>query len=75
MGHPAHDIFCAALALPEAERLELASNLIKSVDGPAEPGWEDAWVEEVDQRDQVESEPGRSWAEVRSHVLGRLGWQ
>ena len=76
------DIFSAALALPEAERLKLASDLISSVDGPDEPGWENAWGEEVERRERREhgassagasaNEAGEPWSRVRGRVLQRL---
>jgi hypothetical protein len=72
MAQPARDIFSAALALSEAERLELASNLIASVDGPVDPDWEDAWVDEIDRRDQGQRASASSWPEVRGRVLERL---
>ena len=75
MGHPARDIFSAALDLPQADRLELASRLIASVDGPDEPEWETAWEEEVERRDRVEPggrEPAAPWSQVRARVLQRL---
>src|SRR5208282_1812503 len=36
------------LALPEADRLELASEIIASVDGPSDSDWEAAWLAELD---------------------------
>jgi len=78
MGNPARDIFSAALDLPQAERLELASRLIASVDGPDEPEWEQAWEDEVDRREHVAHagpaarEPGTPWSQVRGRVLERL---
>jgi len=73
MGYPARDIFSAALALPEAERLELASHLIASVDAPGEPDWEEAWVDEIDRRADDARVPGASWSDVRGRVIDRLG--
>jgi len=72
MGHPERDIFSAALQLPEAERLELASHLIASVEGPAEPDWEDAWIDEIGEREKSTRGPGAPWVEVRGRVLDRL---
>lgn len=78
MGHPARDIFSAALDLPQADRLELASRLIASVDGPDEPAWETAWEEEVERRDHAERgepggrEPPAPWSQVRGRVLQLL---
>ncbi len=36
------------LALPEDERLKLASEINASVDGPRDAGWEAAWLGELD---------------------------
>lgn len=73
MGQPARDIFSAALLLPEAERLELASHLIASVEGPAEPNWEEAWIDEIGEREQQSvRDHGSPWADVRNRVLDRL---
>ena len=36
-----------ALSLPEAERAELAHNLVASLDGPADPDVETAWDVEI----------------------------
>lgn len=71
MGQPARDIFSAALALPEAERLELASNLIASVEGPGDPDWEEAWIEEIEDRDHA-ARKSAPWSEVRGRMLDRL---
>jgi len=39
----ARRLLTAALALSEDERLELASEIIASVDGPPDSDWEQAW--------------------------------
>jgi putative addiction module component (TIGR02574 family) len=70
------DLFSAALSLPEGDRLELASRLIASVDGEADPQWDEAWLTELDRREQAVAEggdPGSSWTEVKARLLGRLG--
>jgi len=66
----------AASALPEDERLELASELIASVDGPPDGDWESAWVAELDRRVEAardKGEPASEWSEARARVLSRLG--
>jgi putative addiction module component (TIGR02574 family) len=66
----------AASALPEDERLELASELIASVDGPPDGDWESAWLGELDRRVEAardKGEPAPEWSEVRARVLSRLG--
>jgi hypothetical protein len=78
MALPARDIYSAALALPEAQRLELASHLIASVDGgppngPPDAGWEEAWVDEVDHRGLSAEAAGEPWSQVRARVRDRLG--
>lgn len=69
-----------ALDLTEDQRLELASELIASVDGPADEDWDSVWLEELDRRvaraearAQDDPERGDDWAVVKQRVLGRLG--
>jgi putative addiction module component (TIGR02574 family) len=64
------------LALPEDERLELASEIIASVDGPADADWEAAWLAELDRRVDAANERGEDgadWKDVRSRILKRIG--
>jgi putative addiction module component (TIGR02574 family) len=64
------------LALPEDERLELASEIIASVDGPQEGDWEAAWLAELDRRAgaaKARGETAADWADVRARILKRLG--
>jgi putative addiction module component (TIGR02574 family) len=64
-----------ALALPEQDRLAVASELIDSVEGPEDPEWAAAWSAELDRRVAVadrSGDRGRPWAEVRSELLERL---
>ena len=66
----------AASALPEDERLALASELIASVDGPADGDWESAWLAELDRRVEAareKGEPAAEWSDVRARLLSRLG--
>jgi len=63
------------LLLPEDERLELAAEIIASVDGPPDPGWTEAWLAELDRRVQAareRSEPPPEWSEVQARILRRL---
>ncbi len=65
----------AALSLSEEERLELASGLIASVDGPPDTDWESVWLAELDRRVQAAEQrglPASEWAEVRARVLAKL---
>src|SRR5262249_37188441 len=43
----ASDIHDAALAWPEAERLDLASRLLVSIEGPPDDDWYEAWLAEL----------------------------
>ena len=66
----------AASALPEEERLELASELVASVDGPPDANWESTWVAELDRRVEAARERGElapEWSEVRARLLSQLG--
>jgi putative addiction module component (TIGR02574 family) len=75
MGDAAQDLWAAALALPERQRLELASELVASVDEPEDEGWQDAWLEELERREEAvwQGGPkGSEWSEVRTRVLAGL---
>lgn len=64
-----------ALALSEDERLELASELIASVDGPPDADWDAAWQAELVRREQAaaeRSEPAPEWSTVRARILAKL---
>jgi hypothetical protein len=69
-------ILAAALLLPEGERLELASELLASVEEPYDDAWHAAWLGELERREQAVRDGGsggNAWAEVRARVLVRLG--
>jgi putative addiction module component (TIGR02574 family) len=65
-----------ASQLPDAERAELALALIESLDGPADPGVEEAWRIEIERRigqikrGEVQLIPGD---EVFAKLRRRLG--
>jgi len=64
-----------ALALPEDERLTLASELIASVDGPPDAGWDETWQAELIRREEAaaaRAEPAPEWAAVRARILAKL---
>jgi putative addiction module component (TIGR02574 family) len=72
----AHKLLQDLLALPEGERLELASEIIASVDGPSDADWESAWLGELDRRaDAARARGGTAsdWTDVRARILKRLG--
>lgn len=71
----ANEILKKAMGLPEGERLQLATELIASVDGPADAGWDALWLAELDRRLEAERRAGRpagDWAEARRRILDRL---
>ncbi len=75
MAPAAHKLLEDALRLPEEERLELASELIASLDGPPGDGWDAAWLAELERRasdaDRV-GEKGTPWADARDRIFRRL---
>lgn len=76
MSDAARKLLAEVLSLPESERLELASEIIASVDGPTEDGWQSAWLREVDRRIEIaktRGEIGSDWADARARILRRLG--
>jgi len=68
-------ILTEALALTPGERIDLAAELLASVDGSADPDWEQAWQIEIDRRAaaaDVRGTPPPEWSEVRTRVLSKL---
>jgi putative addiction module component (TIGR02574 family) len=68
-------ILTEALALTPDERMELAVELLASVDGPTDPDWEQAWQVELDRRAAAADAggaPASEWSEVRARVLSKL---
>lgn len=55
-----------ALDLPNDERLAIASALLESVEGDVDPGWEEAWLKELDRRDAARASgaPLADWSDV-----------
>lgn len=71
----ASDVRAAALQLSEQERLELATELLESVEGPIDPEWERAWVEECNRRIAADEAAGTQpldWSDVRARWLARM---
>jgi putative addiction module component (TIGR02574 family) len=76
MSDAARKLLQDALALPEVQRLELAAEIIASVDGPPDEGWEGAWLAELDRRvatARERGEQGAEWSAVRARILARIG--
>ena len=74
----AQAVLADALRLYEKARAHIASELIGSLDGPAEPGAEAAWAAEIERRvDEIDSGAARlePWDDVRRRIertlLGR----
>lgn len=67
-----HQVTTLALQLPAEDRLALASELIDSVEEPADPEWERAWLEELHARRKNGLGDARPWSEVRAEILRRL---
>lgn len=68
-------VLADALELPIEERLDVAAELMASVDTEADPGWESAWVAECDRRmEEVRSGKVQpvAWSEARERIRARL---
>jgi putative addiction module component (TIGR02574 family) len=64
-----------ALELPDAERAELAAELMASFDGPADPDVEAAWALEIERRATnvlTGESQGNAWDEVRGRIEHKL---
>ena len=71
---PVAQVRAAALLLTEQERLELATELLDSVEGQPDAEWERAWVEEIERRvaaARAGGAPAAPWSEVRARMLAR----
>ncbi len=72
---PAKIVFEQALELTSEQRLDLAAELLTSVDGEPSTTWEAAWRAELDDR-MCEVETGAvrpvPWAEARARLRARL---
>ena len=68
-------ILKAALTLPVEERAHLAQRLLSSLEGPAEPEAESAWIAEIEKRAQELADGSVTpvdWSEVRDRIRRRL---
>ena len=79
MSRSVHALSLQALELDPAERLQLAAELIDSVEGPEDPEWTQAWAEELqrrsaaaDARDARGEARGAPWPEVRERLVSKL---
>ncbi|OLE87106.1 MAG: hypothetical protein AUG07_01500 [Acidobacteria bacterium 13_1_20CM_2_60_10] len=75
MTQQAQDLLRGALSLSEEERAYLASSLMDSLDGSADPSAEAAWNEEIARR-ITDLDSGRvktvPWEEVRHRISSKL---
>jgi putative addiction module component (TIGR02574 family) len=78
MTKTAEAVLVEALRLDVRARAEIASELLASLDGPADPGAEQAWAAEIERRVkalETGTEPLESWDDVKrrisSKTLGR----
>lgn len=71
MASTAHDLFDDALTLPPDERRALASALLDSAGEAADPGWEQAWTEELERR-AAEAEATGELGAPAGQVLAEL---
>ena len=75
MSNHAQRILEDALGLPEEERIGIANDLLESVEGASDPGWEEAWAVEIEarlQRYRDGVDKGVPWSEVRARISKRL---
>ncbi|MBM4262847.1 MAG: addiction module protein [Deltaproteobacteria bacterium] len=71
MSKTAEDILSKVMQLPIVERAEIATALIRSLDGEPEQEVEAAWNAEIEQRIariRSGSAKGRPWSEVRKRL-------
>lgn len=64
------------LSLPEEDRVKIASEVLASLDGPPDGDWNEAWLAELERREQAAAARGTTapeWSEVRARILARLG--
>jgi hypothetical protein len=66
-----HDV----LDLPEEDRARIATELLASLNGPADADCDGAWAAELERRLDAAArrgEPAPEWAEARRRILARL---
>jgi putative addiction module component (TIGR02574 family) len=75
MSNAARRLIDEAMGLTDVERLEVAAELLASVDGPPDEGWQEAWLREIERR-RGTSEAGRQpvspWQDARDRILRKL---
>ena len=71
MSNAFHTVALDAMKLDAADRLRLATELIDSVEGPADPDWDDAWLAELEARRERGIADAIPCEEARRRVLAR----
>jgi hypothetical protein len=64
------------LGLSEEDRVQIATEVLASLDEPPDAGWDDAWASELAHRQETarkRDEPGADWVDVRARVLACRG--
>ena len=76
MTQKANEILKEALALPEAERADLAGSLLESLDAKTDAQGEEAWNGEIARR-IADLDSGKaktvSWDELQRRISAKLG--
>ncbi len=76
MTKSASELLEHVLRLPEVDRVRIATEVLASLDGPPDAGWDEAWLAELDSRvraAEARGEVAPEWSEVRARVLAKLG--
>ena len=75
MSKSAQQLLHDVLGLPEQDRVRIATEVLASLDGPPDAGWDKAWMAELERRERAAAARGErapEWTEVRARVLSRL---
>jgi hypothetical protein len=75
MSRRAQKVLGEAMDLSDAERAEVALELVASLDGPADADAQDAWVVEIERRAaRVLADPsgGQDWASAKTEIESEI---
>jgi putative addiction module component (TIGR02574 family) len=75
MTKPMASVLAEALRLDDDARAELASELLASLDGPADPNAEKAWDDEIERRIaaiEAGTMPLEPWERVRQRIERKI---
>ena len=68
-------VLAEALRLDAKARAEIASELLASLNGPPDPGAEQAWAAEIERRVkalEAGTEPLESWNDVKRRIASQI---